>query len=102
MKYDAPTLTHLSEELGRLYGQLQTQASQLQAAAKTLETAWEGNQGFEGFHAAKNKWDNQFGREGDTGPDTALGKVNALSKAVSDALSSAQHTDGKVGSGFGG
>lgn len=56
MKYDAPTLTHLSEELGRLYGQLQTQASQLQAAAKTLETAWEGNQGFEGFHAAKNKW----------------------------------------------
>lgn len=102
MKYDAPTLTGLAEELSGFRTDLQGQADNLREAAQKLMTAWEGNEGYEAFAGAKKRFDAEFGEQGDLGPETTIGKLDNLSRAVSEALSNAQGTDSKVRSGFGG
>jgi hypothetical protein len=102
MKYDAATLTRLSEDLKGLHGERSQHAAELESAAKTLQTAWEHNDGLEGFNAAYGKFTSAYGQEGDTSPDTAIGKIDKLSKAVHEALLNAQHADKGVAQGFGG
>ncbi|WP_216911442.1 hypothetical protein OG225_38710 [Nocardia sp. NBC_01377] len=104
MLYNGPILQTLSEELATHRGALVAEAANLQAAAKRLGIAWEGNTGLDAFNIAKHKWDVEFGnpeKDGES-PDSTIGIIDALSKAVEQAKNNAFHADGKVSQGFGG
>jgi hypothetical protein len=99
--YEKTVLTELSALLGQYYGDLSTEADNLQTAAAKLTEAWKENEGLVAFKISKGNWDNKFGQPGDTGPDTALGKIKALSQAVDAALNNAVAADTKVAQAFG-
>lgn len=102
MLYDKQALQTLSDELAAHRTSLLSESSNLQSAAQRLSVAWEGNDGFASFTVAKNKWDVEFGKEDGADPESTIGTIDALSKAVAQALANAFTADGKVSAGFGG
>lgn len=103
MLYERQVLEELSHQLTTFHGNLQAEAENLQQAAGKLAQAWEGNSGLEAFQTSKSKWDQQFGDvHGDNDPSTAMGMIQALSKAVDAAMHNALTADKAVANGFGG
>ncbi|WP_040774472.1 hypothetical protein [Nocardia pneumoniae] len=93
MLYDPKYLVPLIEQLDGHYKNLQTQISNLEAAAsKLINVAWEDNESAQGFAVAHTAWKNEFS-------DTA-DKLEALRDAVDRALGNAQHADLKVYQSF--
>ncbi|WP_410873844.1 hypothetical protein [Nocardia sp. A7] len=102
MLYDKGALQTLSDELAAHRTALLTESGNLQGAAKRLSVAWEGNEGFASFANVKAKWDMEFGSDVGADPESTIGTMDALSKAVQQALINAFQADGKVSAGFGG
>lgn len=102
MLYDRNALQTLSNELADHRTELLRQSGNLQNAAKNLASAWEDNEGLAAFNVAKTKWDAEFGNELGQDPQSTIGMIDALSKAVEQALRNALNADSKVAQGFGG
>lgn len=96
MKYDHNTLTEVYQMLQQFHGDLANEAQNLQQSATKLAGAWEGNKSLEAFQQTKAQWDQQFGKPGDESPETALGRIDALSNAVQQALNNAVSTDNSI------
>ncbi|WP_040794562.1 hypothetical protein [Nocardia higoensis] len=102
MLYDKGALQTLSIELDDHRKDLVTQSGNLQAAAAKLASAWQDNESLVAFNQAKRKWDAEFGDEAGSDPESTIGMMDALSKAVDQALRNAINADSKVAQGFGG
>lgn len=103
MLYERTVLQELSELLDGFHKDLTAEAGNLQDTAGKLALAWEGNAGLEAFETSKHKWDLEFGDlHGDSDPNSTLGKISALSRAVSTAMNNATAADKVVANGFGG
>ncbi|MQY24967.1 hypothetical protein [Nocardia aurantia] len=100
MKYEEAVLTELADLLGQFKKDLSAESDNFHGAAKKLEAAWQGNSGLSAFQISVGKWDRQFGAEGDTSTETALGMIQALSDAVRTALANAQAADRGVSNSF--
>lgn len=103
MLYERTVLQELSELLEDFHKDLRTEAENLQSCAANLAQSWEGNAGLEAFQTSKRKWDQEFGDvNNETDPNTTMGKISALSKAVQQAMNNASAADKVVSQGFGG
>ncbi|GAB4583220.1 WXG100 family type VII secretion target [Nocardia sp. IFM 10818] len=92
MLYDAKTMNELASSLKENFGQLQIAGQDLESAAKTLETAWQGNTALDAFKAVHAKWNGEFA-------DT-LQTLDNVAAEVENALGRALGADGKIGDGF--
>ncbi|MEV5649101.1 hypothetical protein AB0L57_12690 [Nocardia sp. NPDC052254] len=103
MLYERQVLQELSDLLDGFHKDLRSEAENLQTCAGKLAQSWEGNAGLEAFQNSKKKWDQEFGDINDeNGPDTTMGKIARLSKAVQQAMNNASAADKVVSQGFGG
>ncbi|WP_280438092.1 WXG100 family type VII secretion target [Nocardia carnea] len=98
-------MRQLIEDLKGLRSELRIQAADLETAAGELSAAWEGNAGFDGFRAAKSRFDAEFGRADiadSTVDETTIGTLNGLGRAVETAWENAMNIDARVSNSFGG
>ncbi len=103
MLYERQVLQELSDLLDGFHKDLRSEADNLQNCAAKLAQSWEGNAGLDAFQQSKKKWDQEFGDINDeTDPNTTMGKIAALSKAVTTAMNNASAADKVVSQGFGG
>ncbi|MBU3068078.1 hypothetical protein KO481_42005 [Nocardia sp. NEAU-G5] len=100
MKYEEGVLQDLSDQLSQFAKDLGSESTDFHTHAKALAAAWEGNAGLAAFQNSVKKWDTQFGPEGDTSKDTAIGLLNTLSQSVSQALQNAKAADNGVKNAF--
>lgn len=100
MLYEATVLHELSDLLDSFHKDLLTEAGNLEDCAAKLAHAWEGNAGLEAFQNSKKKWDQEFGDNYGSDPNSTIGKISALSRAVTNASHNATAADKVVENSF--
>lgn len=99
LKYEEATLTDLAGQLKKFSSDLGTESSTFFQKANKLDEVWSGS-GKDAFDIAVRNWNTEFGTEGDTSADTAIGLLHTLSGAVTTALENAKAADRGVQNSF--
>ncbi|MQY19556.1 WXG100 family type VII secretion target [Nocardia macrotermitis] len=90
--YDPATMNTLYDDLNHSGSQLRSEGSNLEDQAKAFNSALQGDNANQGFHATYTKWADEF--------DNHLQVLDQLQQSVEDALHRALAADSAVGQGF--